>query len=1096
MLSAATETLLNTIPLTQVMESNGYAVAFRTAKEAYYRCPFHAEQTASFKVDLQPTGGHASDGTLLAGYHCFGCDKGGWGALMLQAALMGVSLKEHFREVADRLAKIANLVIDGDHKNGFWHRAKEYAEAKDEICILRKDGFTNSELRALGCEVQQVFKRDYRKPERESAEFSEDGQAVYKYAWGKDYYKRSCKECNFDPSVLTERFGLYALSGFITEKRIRQRDGKEISYEVKATDAYPIFAFCYEDKKGWWLKKYEPLFRQVPDAQGNLSPNYKFTWWYEGGLSRDEELSRYMYGDTDVMRALAGEPVETRDPSHPTVVVTVKKGRNREEVKKFQRLIICSGPRDAMNVYFHSDAHVCYPHSEGVEIPAKIILKLRDIADEIFILYDIDKTGVKMADRLAMRFLDLKVIYLPQELKGIRSPRTGKPCKDASEYFNFFPSVLHSIDDFYGSDINAHFANLLADAKPMCFWTEKVTRHNKNTEDEYSTIKYTMNVDNMNQFLYASGMCAYGKGEEMKFADVGADNIVDIVGNSGATIMAKRKMKNYLKNNCHYNRPDLSNAISDTRRLNLSNLSEMPEKELDFHSWGPDFDFFFFQDAAYRVTADSVERVPYGKMPYHVNRETIMDGVEFEHVNMKQFFEIMPHPKMKVIEKEYEIRRHNATGEEKRQLLTEFKAKEKLWKYQLIWHTPLEECPPLIQFIYDLGRMFWREEEEGKLLTDEKRQFQDMHFINKIVGMGYILSRFRTPTRQQMVMITDYSIQQGAKKGKPSGRNGKTTFMKLLGLVRKGLEDVPGRTFQKDPVNFAKNFAGFRQTVHSYVSIDDLSGDVQSELFYNITTRFQSRSLYHDMVLIPQDESPKIISTMNQSFDLSAPSTYGRVWPMLVSNYYHNEELDGSLEQRTPETKFGYDIIGGCSEDEKQLNRNLLVYCLQCYFEFASKEKGVLRPPLGHDGALGVAVAAIEDDKFVLFMSSFFANHFHFERPISKREMYIEYCYSVGIPVSRATIDTKHTAFWESVRLYCKIMGIYINPKVVYTSETDRKEGSVRRNAWETVFEGDTPACPRKRTLQNARCLYFYRIGEVPKDIKQVLPAPEKDPDA
>lgn len=1096
MLSAATETLLNAIPLTKVMEENGHTIAYRTAKEAYYRCPFHNEETASFKVDLHPTGGHAADGSLLAGYHCFGCGKGGWGALMLQAALMGVSLKEHFREVADKLAKMANLVIEGDHKNGFWHRAKEYAEPKDEICILRKEGFTHAELRALGCEVQQIFTRDYRKPEEERAATDEEKRPLYKYSWGEGFYKRSCNKCNFDPSVLTERFGLYALSGFITEKRTRQRDGKEVSYEVKATDTYPIFAFCYEDEKGWWLKKYEPLFRQVADAQGNLSPNYKFTWWYQNGVSRDEELSRYMYGDTDVMRALAGEPVETRDPSHPTVTVTVKEGRNRAEVKKFKRLIICSGPRDAMNVYFHSDAHVCYPHSEGVDIPAQIIFRLREIANEIFILYDIDKTGVKMADRLAMRFLDLKVIYLPQELKSIRSSRTGKPCKDAEEYFNFFPSVLNNIEAFYGTDINAHFANLLADAKPMCFWTEKATRHNKNTEDEYTTIKYTMNVDNMNQFLYASGMCAYGKGGAMKFANVGADNIVDVVDSGEATTMAKFKMKNYLKNNHHYNRPDLSNAISDTKRLSLSTLSEMPKRELNFRAWGPDFDYFYFADAAYRVTADALEKVPYAKMPYHVNREAILDEVEFEPINMTKYFEIIPNPNLKVIKKQYEIRRHNATKEERQLLMMEFKAKEKLWKFQLVWHTPIEQCPPIIQFIYDLGRMFWRKEEEEGFLTEEEQQFQDMHFINKITGLGYILSRFRTPMRQHMVMITDYKIDRGEFKNKASGRNGKTTFMKLLGLVRKGLEGVPGTNFHTTPDKFATNFSHFRQTADAFVGIDDLHCNVGPEVFYNLTERLQTRSYYHDMVQAPLEESPKIIATMNNPFDLSVESTYGRVWPMLVSDYYHEDKEDCSMEAWNPGLKFGYDFVNWCSEEEKQLNRNLLVYCLQCYLKYQSQNNGVLRPPLGYDGSLSLASAEIGDPKLIRFLTTFFTHAWHFERPISRKEMYIDYCYSAGIPVNRATVGTNHQVFWEKVRVYCKWMNISMNPPIVLTTETDKKVGSPRVAAWETVFDGDIPASPRKRALQpSVRCVYFYRIGEIPRDPKHILQAPDTDPE-
>ena len=76
-------------------------------------------------------------------------------------------------------------------------------------------------------------------------------------------------------------------------------------------------------------------------------------------------------------------------------------------------------------------------------------------------------------------------------------------------------------------------------------------------------------------------------------------------------------------------------------------------------------------------------------------------------------------------------------------------------------------------------------------------------------------------------------------------------------------------------------------------------------------------------------------------------------------------------------------------------------------------------------------------------------------------------------------------------------MNISMNPPIVLTTETDRKVGSPRTAAWETVFDGDIPASPRKRTLQpSVRCVYFYRIGEIPKDPKQILEAPDADPDA
>ena len=132
----------------------------------------------------------------------------------------------------------------------------------------------------------------------------------------------------------------------------------------------------------------------------------------------------------------------------------------------------------------------------------------------------------------------------------------------------------------------------------------------------------------------------------------------------------------------------------------------------------------------------------------------------------------------------------------------------------LQWNTPLEQCPPLIQCIYDMSRIYWRKEEAGCDLNPEERQFQDMHFVNKILGLGYMLSRFRTDTRQQMVMVTDYSV---AEEGKSSGRNGKSMFTFLLDLVRRNMY-VSGKDYRKNPGDMAKNFCDFQLTVQSAVT--------------------------------------------------------------------------------------------------------------------------------------------------------------------------------------------------------------------------------------------------------------------------------------
>ena len=1104
---------LNSIPLDKVMELNGYFPLRKTEDKLFYRCPFHGEQEASFKVDRKPSFKQKQGDVSLAGFYCFGCGKAGYGALMLQAFLMNKNLQQDFRLVADELSKVSdlvlegdgrtkelvnslarleNMVIDGDHKNGFFHRQREYDEPMDEICLMKKETFTHNELRALGCQVQQVFRKKFTDEGGEYQAVMNGEAPVYKYSFGRGFYNHAVQECNFNPRLLIERFNLYPLSGFITEKRFKDHRQCEISYEVQATDTYPIFAFVYEDSHGWWCKKYEPLFKQTEDNKSN----YKFTWWYQGGKRRDEEFSLKMYGDVDVMRALSGEPVETSDADHPTIDSWHKADGEKRRAKKFKKLIICSGPRDAINVYFHSDAHVCFPHSENVEIPDHIVEELFRIAEEVYVLYDIDKTGRKKATRLAMRFLEIKVINLPSELKKLHSARTGQPCKDAEEYFNYFPNELKNIRDFYGKDINEHFRTLVMRAKPNKFWVGRPQIKNKNKDDEYTVMKYTLDVNNMNQFLTGQGMCVHKTGKNEMFADVSADNIVTIFEPEDATLCAKMKMQSYLENSSKYYDPELSNMINDTRRLKLDNLRAIKDEELNFRSWGEDFDFLFFNNAAVKVTADEIKKLPYSAVPYHVNREAIMDD-DFEWMNMERYFEIKPHPTMKAIRKEYEANRYAAKdSKEKTRLMMDFKAKEKIWKYQLILHKPMEEMPPVFQFIYDLGRVFWREEESGMPLSEEKKQFQDAHFINKIVGLGYMLSRYRTPIRQQMVTITDY-LQQNA--GVASGRNGKSMFTTLLSLVRKDLI-ISGQQFQRDTKGFAQNFSAFTQTVHSYVCIDDLQMGANAELFYNITSQITVKNLYKDMVTLSKEDTPKIIITMNKWFDLKSSSTYGRLWPMLTSDYYHGNSSTGDEELRNPGTKFGYDIIQKATPDEAMFNRNLLAYALQLYFRFAKEDMGVIYPPIEKEGAIGMAAASINDNEFMDWANQFFANSWHFGRPISLDEMAVSLLDSRGEEVTLTAVKRTRNKMRDLLKIYCHHGGIEINPSVIYKKEdsSDQQSGMIRRVTWETVFVGDRLASPRQRrkTQKSVACWYFYRKGTLPQTYQQVLGAPDEDPEA
>ncbi|MGN0089938.1 MAG: hypothetical protein ACI36Z_03150 [Alloprevotella sp.] len=1071
---------LNSVPLTDVMEHFGHSPVRRTKKAVFYLCPFHSEEDASFKVDMQPNGRQKQGDIQLCGYYCYACSEEqeisrGYGALMLTAALMKLDLKVagDLDRAVTELGKIGNLTIDGDPKNGFFHRAKRAEHPSDEIILRKRDGFTNRELRSLGCEVTQLFRMDYNTDSEQSVTDC-NGLPTYRYAWGE-----------VDAKVLHEQFSLYALEGFTTE----QRDGK--SYDVQATDTYPIFAFLYEDEQGWWAKKYEPLFKPTIDKEtGEAGPNYKFTWWYQGGRRRDEEMGERIYGDRDVMRALAGEQVQTSDMGHPVCFVKERRGEQVATVTKFRRIILCSGPRDGLNVYFHSDAHVCWPHSEGSNIPPKVVKRLREIAAEVIVLYDIDRTGRERADKLTLDHLELKTIYLPEELMKMRSSRTGKPCKDVEEYFNYYPSILR--EERKTMDIDSHFRSLVKSAKEKMFWRAVPHRRKNEWGEEVIFYRYELLIDRMCQFLAAMGLHRYRKGDVTKFVYISEGNKVDIIPDKEVENKAKEIMKSYLNESLYYGDEGLMNAISTARGLNTKTLSEIPLIELDFRAWGEDFDYFHFGNCNVRVSADEIRKVPYSQMKYPVNRAAILQDVYYEYSDMSRYFSITENPSLEMWRKRYKAEIYGLKGEELKRKRQEMKEYESLNKYLLVRNKPIEEWPPLLQTIYNMSRTWWKKEDAGYPLSAKETQFQDAHFINKILGLGYMLSRYRTDTRQQMVMVTDYSV---AEEGKASGRNGKTLFAGLLNLVRIN-KTIPGKDYRKDPGSMAKNFSNFKLTVHSAILIDDLNASVDADSFYNNTSSLSVRNLYEDTVQIAPEETPKMILTMNNPFNLAEPSTYGRTWPIFLSDYYHEESMDGEMERRTPETEFGYDILKSCPPDERTENINLMLYCLQCYLRFIRTDKGVMRPPVGDEVNMRLAYQDIHDKRMVMWANQFFANEWHFGRPVSIREMILDYYDSIGIRVTRNEITARMNNFKSELKNYCIIRRFSINPDVVYSANEDRRRGVVRRVTWITEFgEDGYPVEPRVRRRggvgkSNPECWYFYRWGDEPKENSHVLNAP------
>lgn len=1107
--------LLRSLPLQEVMLHNGFTPALKVGdKYLKYRCPFHEESDPSFRVNLHPTAGHD-----CAGFFCYACGETngskGYGAIMLQQKLLERAGEDSsLPAAAKRLARDFNLVIEGEYYNGYFHRSKKVAPV-DEIILNKKEGaFSAAELRALGCKITEITRPEIDDEGNRILQTATDGKGnfLFRHSWNPDYYNLSNKACPFDSQRLKDIFSLYPLSSYVSCKKVEGKDEQPSSREVSSTDSYPIFGFFYKDEKGWWVKKYEPYYKRMPQKNGMLGPDYKFTYWYEGNKPRPD-LKTFVYGDRDVMNALMrgeNEEVEQTDDTRAPLVATevrVKRKNSSSVVTKhiFPRLIVCSGPRDAINTYFHSDAHVCWLHSESVDIDPSVMKRLFSIAKEVYIMFDIDKTGMDAMNRLAMRYVEARVIYLPEYLKNYTDPRTGRACKDAEQYFNFYRP--REEDEKYHTSINSHFNSLIIDARKMRFWDVEYVRRQTEDGEKQQKRKYTINFVNLSQFLSASGLFKYiDEAGDTRFVYI-QNNIVEIIPDSEIMTRAKEIMKRFLFVNSYYNNEELSNAISVQKKVDRSNLSEIRPVKLNFVSWGKDFDYFFFKNCAVRVSPEGIKCEHYADIPFHVNKDAILPH-EFcpQHTPL---FTITLNPEYEEMKKRYteQLSDNKIPNKQKEDLTRDFITYERLWKYKLQRTKALEDMPAPFQFIYDTGRIFWRKEEQGMQLSTEEQQMQDMHFITKAGAIGYSLSRYRTDAMTVSTTFTDFVVEDERKS---SGGTGKSSYRRFFEAVRK-VRVIPGGNFITRPGEMGKNFSEFIDTVDSMVFIDDLRKDVDGEELKNLASIMTVRSLYRNPFTIPSERTPKIVLNMNGNFDLSNPAVYRRNYMAPVSDYYHPTNYSGTVLERSLMTKFGKDIIKEATPEEYQTIIHLMLEF--CRFYLTVHE--VIRPPISKAGAQRYLYSAIGEQFFIEWANGFFKQTWHYGTPIYYKEMIVDYLHQRGDDVTEQNVNKERSNFKQNLRTYCETMSISINPPVLFQPRrcnipadqrtgyqdsqlvTDAGEGFVREKAWETIFINGRAAfnIPRRKSEGFLRCYYFYPSGQEPTDRRSVMGCPDADPD-
>lgn len=569
--------------------------------------------------------------------------------------------------------------------------------------------------------------------------------------------------------------------------------------------------------------------------------------------------------------------------------------------QKLREAFICSGERDAlccrslgyMPLWFNSETY----HLEDDEV--------REIMKHVDTLYnipDLDETGRRKGTELALRYIDVRTVWLPGWLGSYRDNR-GKPRKD----FRDWMELRHT---------KKEFKFLMQMAMPAKFW--KTTENKKSKEQRHS-----IDTACLYNFLKLNGFYALHDDTQKDTKYVKIDGYI-------VRSVTPKDIREFVRQWVIDHVRDLSvlNLVLDTPKLSAGMLESIDEVTLDFTSFDSSSQLFFFPNVCVRANGAKLD---------------VIKKQNFKFQNYVWDENVIGHD-FKLLDDFFTISR-----------TTDLNGKD-------VFDIEVNKVGSnLMGYIINSSRIFWRKEMETRFDTDEDRaKYRDAHrfdingegltdgeiqeqkrnLINKIFTFGYMLHHYKSPSRAWAPMAMDNKI---GDEGECNGRSGKSFFFKVLSLLMKTVK-LSGR----NPKLMDNPHVFDQVTQHTkMLLVDDCDRYLNTGLFYdNITSDMTVNPKNNQSFSIPFEDSPKIAFTTNYvpaDFD---PSSEARLLYMVFSDYYHQKtEENDYIESRSIRDDFNKDLFSkSYSEEEWNADLNFILQCVKFYLSVADKPIKLLPP--------------------------------------------------------------------------------------------------------------------------------------------------------
>lgn len=651
---------------------------------------------------------------------------------------------------------------------------------------------------------------------------------------------------------------------------------REATYKF-SNEHYPIFMreCWFTDTKGnrdCFYKIYEPL---------NVEKQYRFQY-----QPRGKKPQSYINGLSELIAAYTAmnereEKLFFSDPSNEN---------KPYKEKKLQEAVICSGERDAICVKALGYSPLWF-NSETYHVSVEEWKLITKYVEVVYNIPDIDATGRRKGTELALRFIDVHTIWLPEKLSQYRDNR-GNPRKDFRDWAEIWKD-------------NGDFRNLLTLATPARFW---MTRYNEKT----GAMKLSIDVSCLHEFLMLNGF------HTLRDKNAPSTRFVRVTGNIVEEVTPKEIRDFVCKWTIETAQPrELRNLVLTTPMLSANALESLKEIDPDFTNFTPKSQTFYFPKFSVEVTGNEFIRHEnnIAKLGRYVWKENIIDHDIKIGPDM---FEIT-HPEGMNSSEDFDI---VISGNQ-----------SNFFKYlinssRIYWRKELEQS--LAQYAPDDAARYRAEHKfdiAGPLLSPEEIQEQKQCLISKIFTIGFMLHRYKSMSRAWAPFAMDNII---GENDQCNGGSGKSFMFTTLFKFAKGLM-LDGRN-----PKMRENSFMFEQVTKStdVVLFDDCSQNVDIQDFYtaitqDLTVNAKNTKSYN----IKFEDAPKFAFTTNFVPREFSGSTRRRMLFVVFSDYYHAVSEDNDYkETRTIRDDFDKNLFGDdYTETEWEGDINFIMQCVKFY---------------------------------------------------------------------------------------------------------------------------------------------------------------------